>query len=77
MFGREEKLEFVGRADSQVVRKICVVVFALRRSVSFYSSLANWKLSNSQSLRTSAHTGVAIPRIEVPFLVNEFREMAG
>ena len=38
-----DKLEFVGRADSQVVRKICVVVFALRRSVSFYSSLANWK----------------------------------
>ena len=29
-----DKQEFVGRADSQVVRKICVVVFALCRSVS-------------------------------------------
>ena len=52
------------------MRKICVVVFALRRSVSFYSSLANWNLSNSRSLRTSPQTGVAIPRIGVPFLDN-------
>ena len=36
-----DKLEFVGRADSQVVRKMCVIVSALRRSVSFYSSLTN------------------------------------
>ena len=73
-------MEFVGRADSQVVHKICVVVFALRRSVSFYSSFANWEfvvLSNSRSLRASDHTGVAISRIEEQFLVDEFKETAG
>ena len=32
---------------------------------------------NSRSLRASAHTGVAISRKEVQFLVDEFREMAG
>ena len=40
------KLEFSGRADGQVVRQICVVVLALRRSVSFCSS-ANWNLTGS------------------------------
>ena len=30
------ELEFVGRADSQVVRKVCVAVSALTRSVSFF-----------------------------------------
>ena len=34
-------------------------------------------LSNSRSLRTSPQTGVAISRIEAPFLMDEFREMAG
>ena len=34
-------MEFARRAGSQVVRKICVVVFALRRSVSFYRT-SNW-----------------------------------
>ena len=29
-------MEFGGRADGQVVRQICVVVLALRRSVSFF-----------------------------------------
>ena len=37
------KLEFARRAGGQVVRKICVVVSALRRSVSFYGSI-NWNL---------------------------------
>ena len=32
---------------------------------------------NFRSLRASAHTGVAIPRLEAPFLMDEFREMAG
>ena len=32
---------------------------------------------NSRSLRASAHTGVAISRIEAQFLVDEFRETAG
>ena len=36
-------MEFARRAGSQVVRKICVVVFALRRSVSFYGT-TNWNL---------------------------------
>ena len=40
-----DKLEFVGRADGQVVHQICVVVLALRRSVSFCGS-ANWNLAN-------------------------------
>ena len=31
------------RAGGQVVRKICVVVFALRRSVSFFDA-TNWNL---------------------------------
>ena len=35
---------FARRAGGQVVRKICVVVSALRRSVSFYGSLANWEI---------------------------------
>ena len=33
-------------------------------------------LSNSRSLRASAHTGVAIPRIDVPPLVEEFQKTA-
>ncbi len=37
------KLEFARRAGGQVVRRICVVVFALRRSVSFYGT-TNWNL---------------------------------
>ena len=40
---KTDKLEFARRVGGQVVRKICVVVFALRRSVSFYRSLANWE----------------------------------
>ena len=32
---------------------------------------------NSRSLRASAHTGVAISRKEVQFLMDEFQEMAG
>ena len=35
------KLKFARRAGGQVVHKICVVVSALRRSVSFYGT-ANW-----------------------------------
>ena len=41
-------------ADSQVVRKMCVVVSALRRSVSFYSSLTNLEFvgrTDSQAVR--------------------------
>ena len=38
---RRDKLEFARRAGGLVVRQICVVVFALRRSVSFYGT-ANW-----------------------------------
>ena len=38
-----DELEFARRAGSQVVRKICVVVFALRRSVSFFDA-TNWNL---------------------------------
>ena len=34
-------------------------------------------LSNSRSLRASDHTGVAIPRIDVPLLMDEFRKTAG
>ena len=34
-------LEFARRAGGQVVSQICVVVFAMRRSVSFYGSI-NW-----------------------------------
>ena len=37
------KLEFARRAGGQVVRRICVVVFALCRSVSFYGT-TNWNL---------------------------------
>ena len=44
------KLEFARRAGGQVVRKICVDVSALRRSVSFYSSLANWNLPHRQNV---------------------------
>ena len=33
-------------------------------------------LSNSRSLRASAHTGVAIPRLEVPLFVDKFRKTA-
>ena len=33
------KLEFARRAGGQVVRKICVDVSALRRSVSFYGAV--------------------------------------
>ena len=33
-------------------------------------TLTNWNLANSVSLRASAHTGVAISRIEVPFFDN-------
>ncbi len=53
--------EFGGRADGQVVRQICVVVLALRRSVSFCGS-ANWNLAHRQnvSFRTSPQTGVGI-----------------
>ena len=56
-----DKLEFVGRADGQVVHQICVVVLALRRSVSFCGS-ANWNLAGRQnrSFRTSPQTGVGI-----------------
>ena len=32
------------------------------------------EVSNFLSLRASAHTGVAIPRIDAPLLVEEFRE---
>ena len=32
--------------------------------------MVNWNLSNSRSLRASDHTGVAISRIEAPFLDN-------
>ena len=44
------------------------------------SKQINWEFSgppNSRSLRASAHTGVAISRIEAQFLVDEFRETAG
>ena len=44
------KLEFARRAGGQVVRKICVGVSALRRSVSFYGSLANWNLAHRQNV---------------------------
>ena len=54
-------------AGSQAVRQICVVVLSLTRSVSFYGSI-NWNLTNSLSLRASSQTGVAISRIEAPFL---------
>ena len=49
------------RPGGQVVRKICVVVFALRRSVSFYGSI-NRNLTGRQnvSFRTSPQTGVGI-----------------
>ena len=75
--------EFARRAGGQVVRKICVIVFALRRSVSFCGAV-NWEFvefsvianPNSRSLRTSPQTGVAIPRIDVPLFVNESRETA-
>ena len=40
---QNDKLEFARRAGGQVVRKICVVVSARRRSVSFYGSI-NWNL---------------------------------
>ena len=55
------KLEFARRAGGQVVRQICVVVFALRRSVSFYGS-TNWNLAGRKnvSFRTSPQTGVGI-----------------
>ena len=36
-------LEFAHRAGGQVVRRICAVDSALRRSVSFYGSI-NWYL---------------------------------
>ena len=36
----------------------------------------SWNLTNSLSLRASAHTGVAISRLGVQFLVDEFRKMA-
>ena len=39
-----DKLEFARRAGGQVVRKICVVVSALTRSVSFFSC-TNWNLA--------------------------------
>ena len=39
-----EKLEFARRAGSQVVRQICVVVSALRRSVSFRGAVAGCRL---------------------------------
>ena len=35
---------------------------------------ANWNLANSRSLRASVHTGVAIPRLDVPLLVDKFRK---
>ena len=38
------KLEFARRAGGQVVRKICVVVSALRRSVSFRGAVAGCRL---------------------------------
>ena len=38
-----DKLEFARRAGGQVVRQICVVVSALRRSVSFFDA-TNWNL---------------------------------
>ena len=47
---QNDKLEFARRAGGQVVRNICVVVFALRRSVSFYGT-TNRNLANSRSLR--------------------------
>ena len=40
---QNDKLEFARRAGGQVVRNICVVVFALRRSVSFCCAV-NWHL---------------------------------
>ena len=43
------KVEFARRAGGQVVRKICVVVSALRRSVSFFDA-TNWNLAGRQSL---------------------------
>ena len=47
--------------------------------VGFIIRAINWEfvgLSNFQSLRASAHTGVAIPRIDVPPLVEELQKTA-
>ena len=39
-----------------------------------FSIQINWNLANSRSLRTSPQTGVAIPRIDAPLLVDEFQK---
>ena len=50
------------RAGGQVVRKICVVVFALRRSVSFFDA-TNWNLQGClvRGLRADAERGKGSP----------------
>ena len=53
-------MEFARRAGSQVVRKICVVVFALRRSVSFYGSI-NWNLARRAGSQVVRWIYVIVP----------------
>ena len=53
------KLEFARRAGGQVVRKICVVVSALRRSVSFRGAVAGCRLPGH--CEPVHFPGVAIP----------------
>ena len=74
----QEDKQKPGPQGGQLSRaQICVVVFALRRSVSFYGSLANgmYRIPGHCEPVTDV-TGVAISRI-VPFLVDKFRETAG
>ena len=47
------KVEFARRAGGQVVRWICVDVFALRRSVSFYGT-TNWNLPAGRAAMSCA-----------------------
>ncbi len=60
---------------------VCLLC-AFRGDVRLDTSKQSGKLefgepSNSQSLRASAHTGVAISWIEAQFLVDEFWKMVG
>ena len=74
-----DKLEFARRAGGQVVTSV-----VCNRSQPDPLGIVLWRdklefdeLSNSRSLRASSQTGVAIPRIDVPLLMDKFRKTAG
>ena len=73
-----DKLEFARRAGGQVVTSV-----VCNRSQPDPLGIVLWRdklefdeLSNSRSLRASSQTGVAIPWIDVPPLVEEFQKTA-